>query len=189
MNEKDIAEQAYKNGYEQGKAELQKQVDIQKERADNLYNELMQSIKHLEEYEKQIERLTEEKNDWEKSCRMWSEANKKNHLKFTKTLEKLCQERKEKAELQKQVDELTDKNKHLDSENTRLICEMDKMLDEGWDIMDEEADGWYKKGVKDTAKEILQSLYDACKDDDYGQVVLDYSNIESLAKQFGVEVE
>ena len=66
--------------------------------------------------------------------------------------------KKDKAELQKQVDELKANNEHLDSENTRLVCEMDKLLDDGWDIMDEEADAWYKKGGKDTAKEIFDWL-------------------------------
>ena len=69
---------------------------------------------------------------------------------------------REKAEIQKQVDELKASNEHLDSENTRLVCEMSKLLDEGWDIMDKEAENCYNKGyqqaVKDTAKEIYQKL-------------------------------
>ena len=42
---------------------------------------------------------------------------------------------------------------------------------------------------KETAREILQPLYDACKDDSYGQVVVDFAILERLAKQYGVEVE
>lgn len=42
---------------------------------------------------------------------------------------------------------------------------------------------------KETAREILKPLYEDCKDDSYGQVVLDFSNIESLARKYGVELE
>ena len=42
---------------------------------------------------------------------------------------------------------------------------------------------------KETAREILQPLYDACKDDSYGQVVVDFAILERLAKQFGVEIK
>lgn len=86
-------------------------------------------------------------------------------------------------ELQKQVDELKEENEHLDSENTRLICEMDKMLDDGWDIMDEEADGWYKKGGKDTAKEICLKIVK-----DQPQPIQE-KWVEWFKKEYGVEVE
>lgn len=95
-------------------------------------------------------------------------------------------------ESQKQVDELKAKNSHLDSENTRLICEMDKMLDEGWDIMDEEADGWYKKGRKDTAKEILEELDLFFKGTTFRQGY-EFKKInkklKEMAKSKGIEVE
>lgn len=42
---------------------------------------------------------------------------------------------------------------------------------------------------KETAEKILQPLYDACKDDSYGQVVVDFAILERLAKQFGVEIK
>lgn len=42
---------------------------------------------------------------------------------------------------------------------------------------------------KETAREILQPLYDACKEDDYGQVVVDFAILEDLAKRYGVEVK
>ena len=42
---------------------------------------------------------------------------------------------------------------------------------------------------KETAEKILMPLYDACKEDTYGQVVVDFSILENLAKQFGVEVK
>jgi regulator of replication initiation timing len=115
----------------------------------------------------------------------------------------------QRNELQKQVDELKAKNEHLDSENTRLICEMDKMLDDGWDIMDEEADGWYKKGSKDTANEILDDLRNIfLEQSSYGcdanqhigyydyevKIGLVIEQIEEYAKEkydieYGVEVE
>ncbi len=59
--------------------------------------------------------------------------------------------------------------------------EMAKFYDEKCEELDQ--------ARKETAKEILQELYDACKDDTYGQVVVDFSALESLAKQYGVEVE
>ncbi len=46
-----------------------------------------------------------------------------------------------------------------------------------------------KQAQKETAREILRELYDACKDDTYGQVVVDFSALESLAKQNGVELD
>lgn len=42
---------------------------------------------------------------------------------------------------------------------------------------------------KETAEKILQPLYDACKEDTYGQVVVDFAIIENLAKQFGLEIK
>lgn len=103
-----------------------------------------------------------------------------------------CILNEENAELKKQVDELKANNEHLDSENTRLVCEMDKLLDDGWDIMDEEADGWYKKGSKDTAKEIFETLFNECWaiKDEIGNKMFIESKIKHIAKQrYGVEVE
>lgn len=42
---------------------------------------------------------------------------------------------------------------------------------------------------KETAEKILLPLYDACKEDSYGQVVVDFTILENLAKQFGVEIQ
>ena len=42
---------------------------------------------------------------------------------------------------------------------------------------------------KETAEKILQPLYDACKEDTYGQVVVDFAILENLAKQFGLEIK
>lgn len=43
--------------------------------------------------------------------------------------------------------------------------------------------------IKETAEKILKPLYDACKDDSYGQMVVDFAILENLAKQFGVEIK
>ena len=95
---------------------------------------------------------------------------------FDKLNIELCEMvQKQKTEIER----LTEKNYALKSSHE---YECEKSYFEGVEKAREQA-------VKDTAKEILQSFYDNCKDDDYGQVVLDYSNIESLARQFGVEVE
>jgi DNA repair exonuclease SbcCD ATPase subunit len=87
-----------------------------------LNNSAKNSEKLLAEQKAEIERLTEDRDEWEKSCHLWSGANKSNHLKFTKTLEKLCEERNKNAELQKQVDELTEQLKKLKLAHTSL-CE------------------------------------------------------------------
>lgn len=57
----------------------------------------------------------------------------------------------------------------------------------------EEANIRYSKALenksKETAEKILKPLYDACKDDSYGQVVVDFAILERLAKQFGVKIK
>ncbi len=115
----------------------------------------------------EIERLTEEKNDWEKSCRLWSGANKSNHLKFSRTLEKLCEERNKNDELQKQVDELKqDRNwykEHYELSNHNFEVVSDRL----------------EQVVKDTAKEILQYL---------GRLLNEESQ-RYLCERYGVEVE
>ncbi len=57
-----------------------------------------------------------------------------------------------------------------------------------------EAEVYYKniqisRERKETAEKILQPLYNACKEDTYGQVVVDFAILENLAKQFGVEIK
>ena len=46
-----------------------------------------------------------------------------------------------------------------------------------------------KQVSKETAEKILQPLYNACKEDTYGQVVVDFAILENLAKQFDVEIK
>lgn len=50
----------------------------------------------------------------------------------------------------------------------------------------------YWDGYNDARKELvgglLQSIYDACKENEHGQVVMDCGAIEALAKQYRVEV-
>ena len=48
---------------------------------------------------------------------------------------------------------------------------------------------YFEKIRKETAEKILQPLYNACKEDTYGQVVVDFAILENLAKQFGVEIK
>lgn len=48
---------------------------------------------------------------------------------------------------------------------------------------------YFEKIRKETAEKILQPLYDACKEDTYGQVVVDFAILENLAKQFGLEIK
>lgn len=45
------------------------------------------------------------------------------------------------------------------------------------------------KASKETAEKILKPLYDACKEDTYGQVVVDFTILENIAKRFGVEIK
>lgn len=48
---------------------------------------------------------------------------------------------------------------------------------------------YFEKMRKETAEKILQPLYNACKEDTYGQVVVDFAILENLAKKFGVEIK
>jgi hypothetical protein len=41
---------------------------------------------------------------------------------------------------------------------------------------------------KETAREILKPLYDDCKDDSYGQVVVDFAILENLARKYSVDL-
>lgn len=53
----------------------------------------------------------------------------------------------------------------------------------------ETANNLVSKARKETAERILKPLYDACKEDSYGQVVVDFAILENFAKQFGVEIK
>ena len=48
---------------------------------------------------------------------------------------------------------------------------------------------YFEKIRKETAEKILQPLYNACKEDTYGQVVVDFAILENFAKQFGVKIK
>lgn len=41
---------------------------------------------------------------------------------------------------------------------------------------------------KETAEKILKPLYEACKEDSYGQVVVDFSILEDFARKYGVDL-
>ena len=136
---------------------------------------MKKSIDLIHRQKAEIERLTEEKNDWESSCHMWSEANKKNHLKFTKTLEKLCEEREKNAELQKQVDELEEERENMQAE---IIASEEARL----------------QAVKDTAKEIFIRLAKRKHQGfDLGGFFVEYhlrlEDLNWFEVKYGVEVE
>lgn len=144
--------------------------------------------KVIAEQKAEIERLTQEKEDWEKSCKFWSGANKSNHLKFTHTLEKLCEERNKNSELQKQVDELKEKIMNLKSAMTDRVAgkSYDTMLTTPEDVeeifgdaYESEFNKFLEQTVKDTAKEILE----------YGTFLMPIRMREWIKKRFGVEVE
>lgn len=63
-----------------------------------------------------------------------------------------------------------------------------KMLEEGH-ITCEDMLEFVEKARKETAEKILQPLYNACEEDTYGQVVVDFAILENLAKQFGLEIK
>ena len=159
-------------------------------------------------FQKQVDELTEENNILSKV--IGSSKRKTKILELQKEIERLKLSLREQCaedhrlglendkiilqnkELQKQVDELKASNEHLDSENTRLVCEMSKLLDDGWDIMDKEAENCYNKGyqqaVKDTAKEILITtiqLSDMCES------FYEFQNrlIDLIEINYGIEVE
>ena len=143
---------------------------------DDLEFELGQSNRVIKEQQAEIERLTEDQS---------FDAM----LLYSSGL--ACEQVKaENDELQKQVNELKVKNEHLESENNRLIDEVSKLLDEGWDIMDKEAEichnRGYVQGVEETAKEILQELYDQIDENTPKWVGV---QIKIIAKRKGVEVE
>ena len=54
--------------------------------------------------------------------------------------------------------------------------------------MQERAKKEVEQARKETAREILKPLYDACKDDSYGQVVVDFAILEDFARKHGVDL-
>lgn len=47
----------------------------------------------------------------------------------------------------------------------------------------------YAKGRDETAREILQEMYDYCKEDVLGQVIVDFNCLETIARKYGIELE
>ena len=82
--------------------------------------------------------------------------------------------------LRKAVDEIT----RLNRVETELQEFNIKYYNEAKDLRRE-----LKQARNETAEKILQPLYNACKEDTYGQVVVDFAILENLAKQFGVEIK
>jgi hypothetical protein len=82
--------------------------------------------------------------------------------------------------------------KRVENEKDRLYeIKLDlenQLIEKGWTDY-EGADEIEKRVSKETAEKILQPLYNACKEDTYGQVVVDFAILENLAKKFGVEIK
>lgn len=167
---------------EEWKKEYQKELDEQGESVIAGFPDFDLVYKLYFEQKAEIERLTEREKFLENAWHI--------SLESANTLDiALDASRAREQEYKKQVDELKASNEHLDSENTRLVCEMDKMLDDGWDIMDDEADAWYKKGGKDTAKEILLPLIGCEKQIDPLKTGIRWSVLKGFCKKFDIEVE
>lgn len=132
-------------------------------------NEQKAEIHRLQE---EIERLTEELRSKTKEFEITEKA-------FIKNVD-------ENIELIKQVDKLKASNEHLESENTRLICEMSKMLDNGWDIMDKEAENCYNKGFQQAVKDCYEIFKFYRKE--YYDIPLDLV-ARDIKEKTGVDVE
>ena len=82
--------------------------------------------------------------------------------------------------------------KRVENEKDRLYeIKLDlenQLIEKGWTDY-EGADEIEKRVSKETAEKILQPLYNACKEDTYGQVVVDFAILENLTKKFGVEIK
>ena len=144
----------------------------------------------ITEQKAEIERLTKEKNDWEKSCKLWSGANKSNHLKFSRTLEKLCEERNKNAELQKQVDEYkaeieTLKNERVKTAQGLAVKTIFSMTAEHKKKLEEVE--------KNTAKEIYAEATDCVliiSTQEYGKIeVVPLERLREIIESKGVEVD
>ena len=47
----------------------------------------------------------------------------------------------------------------------------------------------YAQGRDETAREILQEMYDYCKEDVFGQVIVDFNCLETIARKYDIELE
>jgi DNA repair exonuclease SbcCD ATPase subunit len=162
MNEKDVAEQAYKNGYEQALKDLK----------GDRYRTSWKA--KFFEAKKEIERLTEEK--WQ------VQDDLDNYHEMNRELEK------RNAELQKQVDELTER--YLEESKER--CEFEqkyKKIQHAHNIgLGAQRSHWEKKvqqAVKDTAKEI----YILAEDYNCGNATDIEDFMLALKERYGVEVK
>lgn len=43
--------------------------------------------------------------------------------------------------------------------------------------------------AKQETREILQEMYDYCKEDVFGQVIVDFNCLETIARKYGIELE
>ncbi len=74
----------------------------------------------------------------------------------------------------------------LDTEDGEMV---DCVQYAPWELIKGYTEKEVNKASRETAEKILQPLYDACKEDTYGQVVVDFAILENLAKQFDVEIK
>ena len=134
MNEKDIAEQAYKNGYEKAlkeqKAEIERLLEEKKSDAMLLYA----SGLACEQVKAENAELQKQVEAWKAKARELEQA-----WEISSSNEVV---------LQKQVDELKKENYEL---SKRLVDEFEKFKVVAYEKV-------HKKAVKDTAREILQEL-------------------------------
>lgn len=127
----------------------------------------------MEEQKAEIERLTEENEVY---YFQWQNAQtyNKNHEEIW--ARNTRQVEKEKAELQKQVDEL--KARDMSEMRDLFNAETDRLIGKA-----------HTQAVKDTAKEILQSVGDIVDDGDDRFKYKDYQWHKRLCERYGVEVD
>ena len=170
MNEKDIAEQAYANGYNKAVEEIQRlQAENETQRKIIEYQDGLPDL--VEQQKAQIEQLTEELKieKHNHKATQWHFDNSYNEgLRLLDVIEEY---KKRETKLQKQVDELTAfKNEAIS------MSLYGKGRKDGEEIGRTQA-------VKDTAKEIyslMTSEYECYIPTDIA---------EEIAKRYGVEVE
>ena len=190
MDKKDIAEQAYKNGYEQAL----------KDHKLDTYRTGWKA--KFFEAKKEIERLTGEKSAYVKDYEFVKNE-------YASALITLGKEGKAKAELQKQVDELKDERENMQAEILRF--EDMKFTQEHCDLYSENealkqwlkrlnADLEYEKNcgkqqtkqaVKDTADKIFRQvlkLYQGLSKAERETMTFEWKLLD-LAVEYGVEVE
>ena len=147
------------------------------------------------ELQKQIEKLTEERDNFKKSCFTWSEVHRSNHLKFAVTEAELKGEKEKNSELQKQVEKLTEERDKAKCDNTSLLYNVSRVEKENYKLRNqvdelksvladtikrnEELIEENGQSVKGTAKEICVLISGFGID----------AMLEAIRETYGVEME